>query len=68
MDDTEKNKLQNLLATLIAQHRTLDHDITQIMAGDAPCLFTIQNMKKQKLVLKDRINIIKNKLMPDIIA
>lgn len=68
MDDTEKETLHALLATLIAQHRTLDDDITTIMASENPCLLTIQAMKKQKLHLKDRIAQVKVKLTPDIIA
>ena len=68
MDEKTIEALQNLLARLIAEHRALDDAIASHVVAPNTNLMTVQILKKKKLELKDRIEKIKNQLMPDIIA
>jgi len=57
------------LEVLRIEHRDLDEAISALVdKGGAACQFTIKRLKKQKLVLKDRIQMIEDRLTPDIIA
>ncbi len=50
------------------EHRDLDEAITVLNEKGAGDPLTIRRLKKQKLVLKDKIAIIFDRLTPDIIA
>ncbi|MEL0437571.1 YdcH family protein [Phycobacter sp. K97] len=50
------------------QHRDLDEAITALQERGTSDQLTIQRLKKQKLVLKDKIALIEDRLTPDIIA
>ena len=50
------------------EHRDLDEILIQLQEKNTVDLLQIQRLKKRKLVLKDKIIDIKNKLEPDIIA
>ena len=64
----EKNELLNKLHRLKQEHRDLDEVLIQLQEKKTIDLLQIQRIKKRKLILKDRINFIRNKLEPDIIA
>lgn len=50
------------------QHRDLDEAITALNEKGTADQITLQRLKKQKLRLKDRIRLIEDRLLPDIIA
>ncbi len=56
------------LAQLRQEHRDLDMAIDAL--GSKPHLDTLQmqRLKKRKLILKDRISALEDRLLPDIIA
>ncbi len=57
-----------LLAFLKAEHRRLDADI-DAMGGAGNCdPLELARMKKRKLGLKDQIHVLKDQLVPDILA
>tara|TARA_A100001015_G_C15021708_1_gene728353 strand:+ start:2395 stop:2595 length:201 start_codon:yes stop_codon:yes gene_type:complete len=66
MNDT--NKLIQILKNFEQEHRDLDEILTQLQEKKTVDFLQIQRLKKRKLVLKDKINEIKNRLEPDIIA
>ncbi len=66
MDDTEA--LRKKLSDLTVEHRQLDGKITDLLESLPSGQLEIQRLKKRKLVLKDEILTIKNRLLPDIIA
>jgi hypothetical protein len=64
----EQTLLQEKLAVLRNEHRDLD-DIIARLSDHAPFdQLQIQRLKKRKLALKDQINQIESRLLPDIIA
>jgi len=50
------------------QHRDLDEAIIALQERPISDQLTIRRLKKQKLVLKDQIALIEDRLTPDIIA
>ena len=50
------------------QHRDLDEAITALQEKGTGDQLTIRRLKKQKLLLKDQIALIEDRLTPDIIA
>ncbi len=68
MTEQEEEELRRELLQLRQEHRDLDSAIlAKVETGDADTI-RIQRMKKRKLVLKDRIASIEDRLLPDIIA
>ncbi len=66
MEDT--NKLIDVLKNFEQEHRDLDEILIQLQEKNTVDFLQIQRLKKRKLILKDKIIEIKNKLEPDIIA
>ena len=66
MEDT--NKLIDTLKNFEQEHRDLDEILIQLQEKNTVDFLQIQRLKKRKLILKDKIIEIKNKLEPDIIA
>jgi len=64
----EKNELLDTLHKLQEEHRDLDQILIQLQEKKTIDLLQIQRLKKRKLILKDKINYLRNKLEPDIIA
>ena len=62
------SNLVNKLKQLEQEHRDLDEILIQIQEKQTVNLLQIRRLKKRKLLLKDKINYIKNKIEPDIIA
>ena len=60
--------VRNELVQLRQEHRDLDMAIDALQAKPHPDSLQIQRLKKRKLVLKDRISALEDKLLPDIIA
>ena len=61
-------QLREELIKLRNEHRCLDEEIVALEAlGNADQL-NVRRLKKRKLLLKDRITIIEDQLLPDIIA
>ena len=66
MEDTEK--LLEVLKNFEQEHRDLDEILIQLQEKNTVNFLQIQRLKKRKLILKDKIIDIKNKIEPDIIA
>ena len=64
-DDRE---VREKLAVLRAEHRDLDEQIVKLEDEHSGDQVTIKRLKKQKLLLKDRITALEDQLTPDIIA
>ena len=62
------NTLIDQLRVLEEEHRDLDEILIQIQEKKTVNFLQIQRLKKRKLILKDKINYLKNKIEPDIIA
>jgi hypothetical protein len=68
IDGTEENLLQTRLMTLRQQHRDLDAAITSLEASGTGDQLQLRRLKKMKLQIKDEIQKVEDKLIPDIIA
>ncbi|HVG49193.1 MAG TPA: DUF465 domain-containing protein [Rubellimicrobium sp.] len=66
MDETEVLRVE--LDVLKREHRELDDAIRALEEEGSRDMLTIRRKKKEKLVLKDRIRLIEDRLLPDIIA
>lgn len=66
MNDDETAAQQ--LAALKAEHRALDDEIAALVAGGAADQLEIARLKKRKLRLKDEIERMRDRSVPDIIA
>lgn len=71
-DDTEELletlELQKLLIRLSEEHRDLDEAIHQMAVNPWCDQLRLRRMKKRKLVLKDEIQKVRSRLIPDIDA
>ena len=61
----EKNELLNKLNRLEQEHRDLDEVLIQLQEKQT---VNFSQIKKRKLLLKDKITFLRNKTEPDIIA
>ena len=66
MDPLEVKRVK--LRVLVREHRDLDDAIRALEATGTADPFTVRRLKKQKLMLKDRIAILEDEITPDIIA
>lgn len=66
--DTDQAELRDLLKQLQADHRRIDDEIIAQRECGTVDMLKIGRMKKIKLVLKDKIALVEDKLLPDIIA
>ncbi|KAB2858665.1 MAG: DUF465 domain-containing protein [Bauldia sp.] len=64
----EEDAVRRELAELRQEHRDLDDAISVMLESSGVDTIRIQRMKKRKLALKDRIAILEDQLLPDIIA
>ena len=65
---TQTDQLIEKLQEFEQEHRDLDQILIHLQEKHTVDFLQIQRLKKRKLVLKDKISDIKNKLEPDIIA
>lgn len=56
------------LGVLRQEHRDLDDAIHALQDRGKADMLTIRRLKKQKLALKDKIAVIEDRVVPDIIA
>ena len=63
-----RQDLLNQLSILEQEHRDLDDIINRLQEQKTINLLQMQRLKKRKLLLKDRIANLKDKIEPDIIA
>ena len=63
-----KKELLNQLSILEQEHRDLDDVILRLQEQKTINLSQMQRFKKRKLLLKDKIENLKDKIEPDIIA
>lgn len=56
------------LSVLRDEHRDLDQAIQALIEKGTADQLTIQRLKKKKLMLKDKMSMIEDRLTPDIIA
>ena len=63
-----ESSIINQLKELEQEHRDLDQVLIQLQDKKTVDFLQIQRIKKRKLILKDKINYLKNKIEPDIIA
>lgn len=68
MQRRDERELREELVKLRAEHRQLDDEIVSLELNPCADQLLIKRLKKKKLVLKDRITSIEDKLLPDIIA
>ena len=64
----EKKELLKKLHRLEQEHRDLDEVLIQLQEKQTVNFSQIQRLKKRKLILKDKITYLHNKIKPDIIA
>ena len=65
---TNDDDLRQLLETLRATHRRLDEEIAALEADGLAPQLELARLKKRKLLLKDEIVAIGDRIVPDIIA
>ena len=63
-----KSKLIKQLKELEQEHRDLDQILIQLQEKQTVDFLQIQRSKNRKLILKDKIIYLRNKIEPDIIA
>jgi hypothetical protein len=68
MQKPDERELRELMSRLRAAHRDLDAEIVALENAPLPDQLQIKRLKKRKLVLKDQITAVEDKLLPDIIA
>jgi hypothetical protein len=68
LDTEAETELRARLAELRQQHRDLDDMIAALEQSSSRDLLQLTRLKKQKLLLKDQIKKIIDKLIPPIIA
>ncbi len=64
----EQDFLKSKLALVESVHRDLDVVIAQITGNGPFDHLQVQRLKKRKLLLKDQIQHIRSKMVPDVIA
>jgi len=68
MTKEEEAELRAQLARLKQEHRDLDAAIEALQQSPGSDLLQVQRLKKRRLQLRDRMNVIEDQLTPDIIA
>lgn len=68
MSQAERQALADQLDLLRQEHRDLDDAILALEALGAPDKLQVQRLKKRKLMIKDEVVRISDRLTPDIIA
>ncbi len=68
MQRLDERELREELVKLRAEHRDLDDEIVTLEASETAEQLLIKRLKKRKLAIKDRIAVVEDQLLPDIIA
>ncbi|MGE0500960.1 MAG: YdcH family protein [Rhizobiaceae bacterium] len=67
MSEQDQAEIRLELARLKQEHADFDAAIEAMIATGCDAL-QVQRMKKKKLVIKDRLKVLEDKVIPDIIA
>ena len=68
LTEEEKAQIQERLQALDIEHHDLDDVINRLSSDPKQDQLQLQRLKKRKLVLKDQIQKLRARLIPDIIA
>jgi len=68
LTEEEKAQITLRLAALETEHRDLDHVIAKLSGDPTQDQLQLRRLKKRKLFLKDQIQRLRARLIPDIIA
>ena len=68
LTDEEKAQIRERLHALEIEHHDLDDVIERLSADPRQDQLQLQRLKKRKLLLKDQIQRLRARLIPDIIA
>ncbi len=68
LSDEEKSEIVTRLHTLELEHHDLDDIIDRLAADPAQDQLQLRRLKKRKLVLKDQIQKLRTRLIPDLTA
>ncbi len=68
MTEEDEDELRQELIRLRQEHRDLDAATDHLQSQGRADPLTIQRLKKRKLAIKDRIQHLEDRLVPDIIA
>ena len=68
LSEEEKAQIRSRLHDLEIEHQDLDDVILKLAADPAQDQLQLRRLKKRKLVLKDQIQRLRARLIPDIIA
>jgi hypothetical protein len=68
LSEEEKTQIRERLQALAIEHHDLDDVIVRLAADPAQDRLQLQRLKKRKLILKDQIQRLRTRLIPDIIA
>lgn len=66
--DTDEAVSRAKLGVMIQEHADLDAAVQALALAPMPDMMVIARLKRKKLALKDKIQRLKNELLPDIIA
>jgi len=68
LTEEEKPQIRQRLQALEVEHHDLDDVIDRLTGDPAQDRLQLQRLKKRKLLLKDQIQRLRTRLIPDIIA
>ena len=68
LSEEEKAQIRERLQALEIEHHDLDDVIGRLSADPTQDRLQLQRLKKRKLILKDQIQRLRTRLIPDIIA
>ena len=68
LSEEEKAEIRQRLQALEVEHHDLDDVIGRLVGDRAQDQLQLQRLKKRKLLLKDQIQRLRTRLIPDIIA
>jgi hypothetical protein len=68
LTEEEKAQIRERLQSLEIEHHDLDDVIGRLASDPSQDRLQLQRLKKRKLVLKDQIQKLRTRLIPDIIA
>ena len=68
LTEEEKAQIRERLQNLEMEHHDLDDVISRLAADPSQDRLQLQRLKKRKLILKDQIQKLRTRLIPDIIA
>ena len=68
LTDDEKEQIRARITVLEVEHSDLDYIIATLSQDPIHDQLRLRRLKKRKLMLKDQIAMLKDRLIPDIIA